>query len=159
MTVEQYLKIYNNIPDEKPLPEFLPAIGFYYLPLCLVPEGINFHYKRNSFGGIGDEHFIIRRGRIKLVYSEWDGQCWRPLSVSKGVRLKDDISLHCGSYDTVEDLIKAAIKWLESTISSCEKGYLLSNKLTVEDFEMATDRFRSWLDEKENIDDSPKHHR
>ena len=157
MTVEQYLKIYNNISEDEPLPKTISPVRFYYSPLNLFAGGVD--NVGCYYGGIYREWFFIEKGCIKWESVQWDGQNFRTLSTTKGISLQDDISLHFGEYDNLEDFIKEAIKNLEHLIEASKKGWLLNGAPSTEVFEMAAGRFRSWHDEKENIDDSPKHHR
>lgn len=158
MTVEQYLKIFNNLPDDKPLPERISVLRLHCGPLNLSYASLYDNY-RGGIGGIGDECFVIRDGYIKYMYAEWDGQFWRPLCFSNGISLHDDISLHCGQYGTPRDLIKEAIKTLENLIDQFKKGWLLSDTPNADDFEIAANRFRFMLIEEYNLDDSPKEYR
>ena len=94
MTVEQYLKIFNNLPDDEPLPERISAFSLLWSPLNLyVDYGTLYDDFEGGFGGLGREFFIIKDGYIKFMYAEWNGRIWWPFCYSNGIALNDDISL------------------------------------------------------------------
>ena len=155
MTVEQYLKMYNNIPEDKPLPKTLSPLYFYYRPLNLFAGGVD--KVGRYYGGPRRDFFFIEEGCIKWRSAQWDGQNFRTLSITKGIPLQDDISLHFGEYDTLEDFIKETLKELKYLIKASKEGRLFKGAPSTEDFEIAAGRFRSLLPKKKSLDDLMNH--
>ena len=144
MTIAQYLRILNNIPDGKSLSKKDIDYGL----LDIFPNHVVFLCR---------SALEISYGYINYMEDLWDGQSWRSLPSLK-TSLRDDISLHCGKYETAENLIKATIEKLELYIEQ-HKDDNSSKGNNIDNLEIAANRFRTWLAEVDVLDDSPKTYR